>query len=92
MRTIKARFASTCAGCGGPIGKGDTITGSRGTWYHGSGAGSGCAPRGSTTRADHEYQAGAAEAERWMADRRMFGEEFADAIDMDAELRDPEGW
>ena len=91
MKTIKARYESSCAGCGGTMRKGDTITGTSGDWYHGSGAGQGCAPSGNA-RADAVYMQGAREANRYLDDRKMFGEELADQWELERDLADPEGW
>jgi len=91
MKTLQARHTSTCAGCGGGIRMGDTITGSGDDWYHGSGGGSGCAPSGDP-RADAEYLAEARGANRYVEDCRMFGQDYVDELEMDRELQDPEGW
>lgn len=94
MKTLKAKYESTCAGCGGTIHKGQTITGSGGDWYHGPGGGSGCAPSGNPG-ADAAYLQGAREANQYLEyleDRRFYGEEIADALELDRELNDPEGW
>jgi len=91
MKTIKAKYDSTCAGCGSTIHKGDTITGTRGDWFHGSGAGQGCAPSGNA-RADAAYLQGAREANRYLEDKRMFGEELAEQWELERELADPDGW
>lgn len=92
MKTIKANYESFCAGCGGSIAKGSTITGSRGgDWYHGSGGGSGCAPSGDT-RADAEYLRGARDVENWRENRALFGEEEAERMEIERELRDGDGW
>lgn len=39
---------------------------------------------------DREYAQGVADAERYMENRRMFGEELADRWEIERELR--EGW
>ena len=91
MRTITARHRGVCAGCGGDIRPGQTITGQDGDWYHGPGGGQGCAPSGNPG-GDAEYLSGAREANEYMANRALYGDEAADAIDIEAMLRDPEGW
>ncbi len=91
MKTIKARYDSTCFGCRGFIAAGSTITGHSGEWYHGSGGGQGCTPSGNP-RADAEYQRGAREANRYRDNASLMGEDYAAAEELAWELKDGDGW
>lgn len=89
MRTITARYESTCAGCGTAIRPDQTITGSKRQWYHGAGGGQGCAPSGRQDL-DREYIQGIRDVENWRENRRVFGDEAAEAMEIEREMR--EGW
>ncbi len=91
VKTITAKYDSTCAGCAGDIKKGSTITGIRGDWYHGTGNGQGCAPSGNP-RADAEYLKGAREANRYSENASLLGEDYAAAEELAWSLKDPDGW
>lgn len=83
FKMMEAKYAGACEGCGGQINPGDQIAWSRndGT-YH-----AGCKPSGNPA-ADREYWQGAAEANLWMTERRIYGDELADAWEMERELRE----
>ncbi|MGH7165486.1 MAG: hypothetical protein ACREIS_08195 [Nitrospiraceae bacterium] len=87
MKTIAAKYATTCIGCGTTIKPGQTITGSRGGWYHGSGGGQGCAPSADRV-ADREYHQGIQDVENWRENRRLFGDEAAEAMEIEREMRE----
>lgn len=71
--TITAKFKSTCKHCGTDIRKGDTIE-----WRKGEGAWHvNCAPSGDS-RADREYYAGRADAQRYLDEKKIYGEELAE--------------
>lgn len=85
MKKMRARFEGTCQGCNGPIQKGQWIQ-----WERGKGAfHDGCAPTGHP-RQDAEYMQGVQDARNWQENRRMFGDEVADRMEIERELR--EGW
>lgn len=80
-RTITARHHGTCSGCGCDIRPGTRISGSQGAWYH-----LGCVPSHSP-RLDAEYYAGIRDAENFRENRMLFGEEVAEAMEIENELR-----
>lgn len=83
MRAMTAKFDGKCKGCGVRVRKGDRILWGRseGT-YH-----AGCQPLADPAAAA-EYQQGRADADRYMANREIYGAELADAWELEAELRD----
>ena len=85
-RSFPAKYASNCAGCGGKITKGSPIRMNDGDAFH-----DGCAPTGNP-RADAEYLKGAREANRYMEDRALFGEDYAAREEYNHMMRDPDGW
>ena len=42
-------------------------------------------------RADAEYLAGARDANRYLDDKRMFGDEHAEQMEIERDLKDPDG-
>ena len=85
MRKLTARRNDQCRGCGTAIRRGQTIAWSRETGaYHEN-----CAPSGDR-QADSQYYQGIQDAERWRENRRLFGDQMADAMELERELR--EGW
>lgn len=85
--TITAKYDGTCRGCGGPIRKGEKIE-----WTKKEGAfHQGCKPSGPggrVSREDREYYAGRADAQRYLDDRRIYGEELAEQWEIERELRE----
>jgi hypothetical protein len=73
MKTIVAKYASDCKGCGGEVKKGDRVKWEKGRGvYHLS-----CAPS-HDPKADREYWEGRAEANRYIAEKAIYGEALAD--------------
>lgn len=44
------------------------------------------------SQADAEYRRGQREAEDYLLNKKLFGEELADQWELERDLRDPEGW
>lgn len=88
-RPFTARYPGACAGCGGKIKVGDTIVGALRKYYHGTGDGQGCAPS-RDPQGDSEYWKGRQDVDRWRENKAIFGEEAAEAMELERELR--EGW
>lgn len=87
MKVITAKFAGKCRKCGKPFDVGEKIL-----WERFEGARHMCCPEDAPcdperARDDAEYNAGVADYNRWKADRAMFGDEVADALDIERELR-----
>jgi hypothetical protein len=94
FRTITVKFAGECRRCGTTIPKGTRARWAkgRGLWCLG-----GCdedsadraeadLARREQERMDSEYAQGVADAERYLSDKRMYGEELAEQWEMEAEL------
>ena len=81
LRKMLSKFKGTCTACKGSIRKGERIAWSRETGaMHES-----CAPSGDS-RADAEYQAGVADANRYLNDKAIYGEALAEQWEMEAEM------
>lgn len=88
-KSFTARYAGTCDGCGCAIRAGSLVNFQRQKLYHGSAPGQGCAPSGDR-HADAEYHRGVMDAERFRDDVACYGEETANLMEIERELR--EGW
>jgi len=85
MKRMKARYDDTCSGCGCPIKAGSLIDyAGRGCVYH-----SGCAPS-QDPAGDREYYKGRQDVERWHENKAIFGNEVAEQMEIEREMR--EGW
>lgn len=85
MKTMYAKYPGRCSGCGTEIKKGTKIAwGRKEGAYHYN-----CKPS-HNTRADAEYYAGIRDVERYRENKRWFGDEMAEAMEIEREMR--EGW
>lgn len=87
MRVITAKFAGKCRKCGERFDAGEKIL-----WDRCLGSRHTVCEKDKPydperAAADREYNAGVADYNRWKEDRRMFGDEVADALDIERELR-----
>ncbi len=97
---MRARYASKCPVCGDAIDPGDEIRKRGRRWAHAS-----CEAAPTTSEPDRfeddgsyrermrdeaDYQRGVAEANAYLQNKAMFGEELADRWELERELR--EGW
>lgn len=79
-KTIKARYAGECRGCGLPFQAGEGIYwAGKGETYHSEK--SNCRPSGDE-RADSEYYAGLNDAARYQAEKAAMGKGWADHFQM----------
>jgi hypothetical protein len=82
---MKARYPGSCSGCHGAISVGAAIDyGGRGRMYH-----AGCAPS-QDPAGDREYWQGRRDVDTYHENRALFGEETAEAMEIERDLR--EGW
>lgn len=89
MKRFPAKYAGQCSACGREIEKGTMIKWSRSEGaFHENCAPTG--PNGTMTRADTEYHQGMADVDNWHENISMFGQEAADAMEIEREMR--EGW
>jgi hypothetical protein len=91
MRKMRARYNGTCDDCSGAIKKGEYTRCDRRTrdTYHDS-----CAPTGAggrQTREDREYAEGRAEAERYITEKQIYGDELVEQWEMENEMN-PRNW
>ena len=88
---ITAKYAGACRGCGGSIEPGTEIEWSRrGGSFH-----TGCRPSGQggrPSRGDHQYWQGRRDVDNWHENIRMFGQEAADRMEFERELREGDGY
>jgi hypothetical protein len=87
MAKMTLKYDSTCADCGADLPAGSEARGykQRGKWIF---YGTEChedTRTSSERRDDAEYAKGVAEADRYLADVKMFGREQADAFELEAE-------
>ncbi len=87
MPRITAKYNGKCNACGDPIRKGTPIDyRGAGQVYHAD-----CAPT-DDPHADRERLQGMQDAKNWQENRRLFGDEEAERMEIEADLRRPEGW
>jgi predicted nucleic acid-binding Zn-ribbon protein len=87
MRIIIAKFAGKCRKCNERFEAGEKIM-----WDRCLGSRHTTCPEAETydpdrARDNAEYNAGVADYNRWKEDRAMFGDEVADALDIEHDLR-----
>lgn len=87
MKIITAKFAGKCRKCGERFDAGEKIMWGRGEGSRHTVCGADAPYDPERAAADREYNAGVADYNRWKADRAMFGDEVADALDIEHELR-----
>jgi hypothetical protein len=87
MRQMKARFDDVCRGCGTPI-KVDSLIryGGPGQVFH-----DGCQPSGHP-HLDAEYYKGRQDVENHRWNKMIYGEEEAERMEIEDDLRSGEGW
>ena len=84
MKHMKAKSAGTCRWCGTTI-----IVGTDILWSRSDCAGHvGCKPSANPS-GDLEYWAGRKDADRYLTERAIYGEELAEQFDIERELQDP---
>lgn len=85
-RTLTARFAGTCDGCGSPVHKGERIAWAKGETYHDN-----CRPARAGDAEDArdaaEYRAGRATASRRSIEIATYGAALVEAWEMEDEMR-----
>jgi hypothetical protein len=84
MKILRAKYPGRCKGCGGEIKVGDRIAWAPGTAYHIN-----CKPS-SDRKADQEYWRGRQEGAEYSMNRRLYGDELAEAWEIEREMK--EGW
>ena len=84
MTRMKAKYAGTCRWCGTTINVDTDIL-----WSRSDGAGHvGCKPSANPS-GDREYWAGRKDADLYLAERAIYGEELAEQWEIERELQDP---